>query len=117
MYAKLLSFILFIAITLSSGWTMAAEVLKEVVVTATKRASNLQDVTISVGVITDVFIVNFQIKNISDAQNFVPGLQVQQTFGSWALRIRGLNPSLTCRCTLGLVTRRVSGREKFSPRV
>ncbi len=70
-------------------------VLEEIVVTATKRASNLQDVPISVGVVTGEFINTFDIKDMSDIQNFVPGLQVQQTFGSWAVRIRGLGSGIT----------------------
>lgn len=73
----------------------AAEVLEEVVVTATKRATNLQDVPISVGVVTGEFIENFDIKDMSDAQNFIPGLQVQQTFGSWAVRVRGLGSGIS----------------------
>ena len=79
------------------GYVLAAEtqVLEEVVVTATKRATNLQDVPISVGVVTSEFIDTFDIQDISDAQNFIPGLQVQQTFGSWAVRIRGLGSGIT----------------------
>ncbi len=69
--------------------------LEEIVVTATKRASNLQDVPISVGVVTGEFIETFDIRDMSDVQNFVPGLQVQQTFGSWAVRIRGLGSGIT----------------------
>ncbi len=70
-------------------------VLEEVVVTATKRVSNLQDVPISVGVVTGEFMNAFDIKDMSDVQNFVPGLQVQPTFGSWAVRIRGLGSGIT----------------------
>ena len=55
---------LFVAIALLSGWANAAEVLEEVMVTATKRASNLQDVAISVGVITDELTDDFQIKGL-----------------------------------------------------
>jgi iron complex outermembrane recepter protein len=73
----------------------SGRVLEEIVVTATKRASNLQDVPISVGVVTGEFINTFDIKDMSDIQNFVPGLQVQQTFGSWAVRIRGLGSGIT----------------------
>lgn len=73
----------------------ASPVLEEIVVTATKRASNLQDVPISVGVVTGELIDTFDIKDMSDVQNFVPGLQVQQTFGSWAVRIRGLGSGIT----------------------
>ena len=78
-----------------SGWVQAAQVLEEVVVTATKREKNLNDVPISVGVIAGEFIDDFAIQDISDAQNFIPGLQVQQTFGSWAVRIRGLGSGIT----------------------
>ncbi len=73
----------------------SSPVLEEVVVTATKRASNLQDVPISVGVVTGEFMNAFDIKDMSDVQNFVPGLQVQPTFGSWAVRIRGLGSGIT----------------------
>lgn len=70
-------------------------VLEEIVVTATKRASSLEDVPISVGVVTGDFINTFDVRDMSDVQNFVPGLQVQQTFGSWAVRIRGLGSGIT----------------------
>lgn len=95
MPTKSRNLILVLTMFVVTGWANAAEMLEEVVVTATKRASNLQDVPISVGVITDEFIDNFDIKDISDIQNFVPGLQVQQTFGSWAVRIRGLGSGIT----------------------
>lgn len=83
---------------LSSAFVSAEErqaVLEEVVVTATKREASLQDVPISVGVVTGEFIDTFDIRDMSDLQNFVPGLQVQQTFGSWAVRIRGLGSGIT----------------------
>ncbi len=73
----------------------APPVLEEIVVTATKRASNVQDVPISIGVVTGEFIETFDVRDMSDVQNFVPGLQVQQTFGSWAVRIRGLGSGIT----------------------
>src|SRR6056300_1563668 len=70
--------------------TASAAALEEVVVTATKRAESLQDVPISVGVLTNEFINTFDISDITDMQNFVPSLQVQETFGSTAVRVRGL---------------------------
>ncbi len=79
----------------SSVLQSADNLLEEIVVTATKRASNLQDVPISVGVVNNEFIDTFDIRDMSDVQNFVPGLQVQQTFGSWAVRIRGLGSGIT----------------------
>lgn len=69
--------------------------LEEITVTATKREQSVQDVPVSVGVVTGDFIQTFDIKNMSDLQNFVPGLQVQQTFASWAVRIRGLGSGIT----------------------
>ena len=69
--------------------------LEEILVTATKRTESLQDVPISVGVVTGEFMNTFDIKDMNDIQNFVPGLQVQQTFGSWAVRIRGLGSGIT----------------------
>ncbi len=83
--------------TVGSGVAIAedAPVLEEVVVTATKRESSLQDVPISVGVVTGDFMNTFDVRDMSDVQNFVPGLQVQQTFGSWAVRIRGLGSGIT----------------------
>jgi len=78
-----------------SGVAQAAQALEEIVVTATKREKNLNDVPISVGVVTGEFIDDFAIQDMSDAQNFLPGLQVQQTFGSWAVRIRGLGSGIT----------------------
>ena len=96
MRLKLLS-LLTLSISLLPVTLQAAEnqTLEEVVVTATKRASNLNDVPISVGVVTGEFMDDFDIQDMSDVQNFIPGLQVQQTFGSWAVRIRGLGSGIT----------------------
>lgn len=70
-------------------------ILEEVVVTATKRTENLQDVPISVGVVTGEFVEKFDIVDLTDFQSYVPGLQVQRTFGSWAVRVRGLGSAIT----------------------
>jgi len=98
--AKTLS--LSICLTLIPGFGVmhvnAAEgenILEEVIVTATKREKSVQDIPISVGVVTGEFINAFDVRDMSDVQNFVPGLQVQQTFGSWAVRIRGLGSGIT----------------------
>ena len=37
----------------------------------------------------------FSIGDITDIQNFVPGLQVQETFGGTSIRIRGLGSGIT----------------------
>ncbi|MGI9248943.1 MAG: TonB-dependent receptor [Woeseiaceae bacterium] len=69
--------------------------IEEITVTATKRAESVQDVPVSIGVVTGEFMQTFDVKDMSDLQSFVPGLQVQQTFGSWAVRVRGLGSGIT----------------------
>jgi len=69
--------------------------LEEVTVTATRRSESLMDVPISIGVVTGETIKSFNIVDLGDFQSFVPGLQIQQTFGSWAVRIRGLGSGIT----------------------
>ncbi len=70
-------------------------VLEEVIVTATKRSESLQDVPISIAVVSGETIDNLNIKDVSDLQSYVPGLTVQTTFGNWAIRIRGLGSGVT----------------------
>lgn len=67
-----------------------AGALEEVVVTATKRAETLQDVPISVGVVTGETVEKFNLMGFEDLQNFVPNLLVHETLGSYQIRIRGL---------------------------
>lgn len=99
---KSICFALIGAVCMTSGLSATSaiaqtdsRVLEEIVVTATKREKSVQDIPISVGVVTGEFINNFDIRDMSDVQNYVPGLQVQQTFGSWAVRIRGLGSGIT----------------------
>ena len=94
-YCVALLLTLGVVITAPARAADSTPMLEEIVVTVTKRASNLQDIPVSVGVVTGEFINTFDIKDMSDIQNFVPGLQVQQTFGSWAVRIRGLGSGIT----------------------
>ncbi|MEQ8993185.1 MAG: TonB-dependent receptor, partial [Pseudomonadales bacterium] len=69
--------------------------LEEIVVTATKRSESLQDVPISIGVVTGDFIEQFEIEDLRDIQSYVPNLTVQHTFGNWAVRMRGLGSGVT----------------------
>jgi iron complex outermembrane receptor protein len=70
-------------------------VLEEITVTATRRRESLQDVPISIGVVTGETIKSFNIVDLNDFQSYVPGLQIQETFGSWAVRIRGIGSGIT----------------------
>ncbi len=87
----------FMLMLMLSGQAFAQDspVLEEIVVTATKRSENLQDVPISVGVVTGEFVEKYDIVDLGDFQSYVPGFQVQKTFGSWAVRVRGLGSAIT----------------------
>ena len=69
--------------------------LQAVIVQSTKRDTTLQDAPISIGVVTGETIADYQVADLTDLQNFVPNLTVQKTFGSWAVRIRGLGSGVT----------------------
>jgi iron complex outermembrane receptor protein len=64
--------------------------LTEIVVTATKREETLQSVPISVGVIGGEEIAQFAMKGLEDVQTYVPNLVIQETLGSYSIRIRGI---------------------------
>ncbi|MGH8254699.1 MAG: TonB-dependent receptor [Steroidobacteraceae bacterium] len=52
--------------------------LQEIVVTATKRRSPLQDVPVSVAVVSETTLEHAQIRDLIDLQSVVPSLKVQQ---------------------------------------
>lgn len=88
----------FTAIGVLAGSALASSgdtVLEEIVVTATKRTESLQDVPISVGVVSGQLIEKLDITDLQDIQGFVPNLTVQRTFGNWAVRVRGLGSGVT----------------------
>ena len=64
--------------------------LEEVIVTATKRTETLQDVPISVGVVTGETVDKYNLMGFEALQDYVPNLLVQETLGSYQIRIRGL---------------------------
>lgn len=70
--------------------TKAKGTLDEIIVTTTKREETLQSVPISVGVIGGQAIEEFGLKGLEDVQNYVPNLVIQETLGSYSIRIRGI---------------------------
>ncbi len=64
--------------------------LGEIIVTTTKREETLQDVPISVGVVTGEVVKDFGLKGFEEVQNYIPNLVIQETLGSYQIRIRGL---------------------------
>ncbi len=71
-----------------SGAAFAA--LEEIVVTAQKREQSLQDVPISISVVSGEVIREAGIDNIEDLQAYVPNLQMSETGISTQLYVRGI---------------------------
>ena len=70
--------------------------LQEVVVTARRRAENLQDVPLTVSAVTAETIQNQNITNIEDLSSFVPNLKISQdraTSSTINIYIRGVGQS------------------------
>lgn len=62
----------------------------EILVTATKRSESLQDVSLSIGVVGGEFMEKYDVADIADLQGYVPSLSVQNSWGNWSFRIRGM---------------------------
>lgn len=68
----------------------ATGTLGEIVVTATKREETLQNVPLSVSVVTGDTVKEFGLQGFEEVQNHVPNLIIQETLGSYQIRMRGL---------------------------
>ena len=71
--------LLFAASVLTPSVLQAAEgrTIEEVVVTAERKESSVQDTSISITAFTDQFLDDFGIRNQEDLQNFVPATTIQ----------------------------------------
>ena len=58
--------------------SLAQQTMEEVVVTATKRADSIQDVPLSVSVVTGEVIERAEVRDLLDLQSVVPSLRVPQ---------------------------------------
>ncbi|MEM7084325.1 MAG: TonB-dependent receptor [Pseudomonadota bacterium] len=78
-------------IALAVGVPVAAQGLEEVVVTATKRETTLQDVPVAVTVTDSETLQQAQIIDVTDLQTIVPSLRITtlQTSGNTNFLIRG----------------------------
>ncbi|HEX7849953.1 MAG TPA: TonB-dependent receptor plug domain-containing protein, partial [Sphingomonas sp.] len=61
----------------------------DIIVTATKRAENVQKVPISMSVVTGERLAEFQATDVKSIQNSVPNVFVEQTAGNDVIYIRG----------------------------
>lgn len=62
----------------------------DIVVTATKREQTLQEVPLSVGVVSGETIADQGMRMFTDLSSTVPNLQIDNTNGNFAITIRGL---------------------------
>ena len=67
-----------------------AQQLEEIVVTATKRETSLQDVPISVSAVMGEAILQGGFSDIEDISIFIPNLQIRDGFTGQAMAIRGV---------------------------
>jgi len=72
-----------------------APALDEVVVTAQKRAENIQDVPGSITALSGETLADQQIKDITDLQTRIPSMAVGQLYGANLITLRGISTGLT----------------------
>ena len=72
-----------------------AAVLEEIIVTAAKRETNLQDTPIAITAMTGDMLDSFNIQSSHDMISSVIGLEGTLTAGNLALAIRGVNSENT----------------------
>ncbi|MCH8865706.1 MAG: TonB-dependent receptor [Proteobacteria bacterium] len=80
-----------IAVSLLIGAPAVAQVLEEIIVTASKRPQTLQEIPVAVSVVTADDLKQTQILDIKDLQFLIPSLRVDtlQSSGNTNFRIRG----------------------------
>ena len=66
-------------------------VIEEILVTAQKREQTLNEVPMSVQVVTGERFIEQGFNDLEDVASFVPGLTVEQTRGGATVRIRGIS--------------------------
>jgi iron complex outermembrane recepter protein len=69
-------------------------VIDELTVTATRREASLQDVPVSVGVVTGEQIRELSLQNLDQLSAYVPGLSVQEGGEQTGISIRGFGAGL-----------------------
>lgn len=69
--------------------------LQDIIVTAQKRAENVQNVPATIAAFSTEMLENRQIKGLADLTTRVPSLQVGSTFGSNLITLRGISTNIT----------------------
>ena len=70
-----------------------ARVLEEVTVTAQKRTESVQDVPISIAVVTADDLANLNLQDFTETVQLTPGVDVFPGLQSAAIRLRGVGPA------------------------
>jgi iron complex outermembrane receptor protein len=84
-----------IGATIISGWAMAQPpVLEEIIVTAQKRTESLQDVSVSVNVMTGEKLSEAGINKLEDLQAYVPNLTMSETGIGTNIYMRGIGSGI-----------------------
>lgn len=74
----------------AADYSDTGRVLEQIIVTAQKRTQNLQDVPVSISVVTGDVILKAGSPRLDDLSTFVPNLQVNQDTISDRISIRGI---------------------------
>ena len=85
-FAFLLALIFPPAVVFAEEEERSGRQIEEVIVTAERRESTVQDTAISITAFTDEFLEDFGIRNQEDLQNFIPATTIQP----YDLSIRGI---------------------------
>ncbi|WP_162300109.1 TonB-dependent receptor [Kineobactrum sediminis] len=81
------------AVVLASSQVMS-QALEEIVVTAQKRAQSLQDVPVSISVVTGDALKNTGVQNLESASEYLPNFKVSRNAIQDTISIRGVNSDL-----------------------
>lgn len=86
-----------LAAILGSAWSCPADAasetagpIEEIIVTATRRAQNVQDVPISMNVFSGERLEESRVENMQDIQFLAAGVHVTDALGSMRITIRGI---------------------------
>ncbi len=82
LFKKVASAVTLVILAVPSISIAKETLLEEIVVTSTKRALTLQDIPISVSVVSGITVETAQIQDIADLQSVVPTLRVSQNQSS-----------------------------------
>lgn len=88
----------------SSKESKSSKVFEEIIVTARRKEENLQDVPVSMSVISEADIIRQNIVTAADLANQVPSLTVNERFGSdnTSFTIRGFTQDLRTTSSVGV---------------